>query len=277
MRWQPTTFQFYISFVAFIFQPKKFKFCLLLLLSATYIYGGLHKLNLRFINFTWATDILIGFLKLSTDVAYSKFVKALGFMVPFFEMMCGILVLTKWRKWALYGIILTHIFILLYISPIGINFNSAVWGWNVVMIVYAINFLKNPLKEKLSTKPKAFHWFWIVLIYILPFLNLFEYYFPYFSFDLYSGNRYYLILNTEVKENHVLKSYANKSKDGTFHLQLYTMTWSLEDINIPLTHNKWLYKKFIEAFEEKYPELEPCYDIQYYPFKTSEVFEYQKY
>lgn len=274
MRWQPTAFQFYLSFVAFVFQPKKFKFYLLLLLSATYFYGGLHKLNLRFINFTWATDILIGVLNISTDVAYSKFVKAIGFIIPFFEMMCGILILTKWRKWAFYGIILTHIFVLIYISPLGLNHNSAVWGWNVIMVVYALYFLKNPLKEKLRLKPKAFNFFWIVLIYVLPLLNVFEYYYPYFSFDLYSGSRYYIILNAEIQKNHNLKPYANKSKDETLHLQLNSVKWSLKDINSPLTHNTWLYKKFVEAFEEKYPELEPCYEIQYYPYKTSEVFEY---
>jgi len=276
MRWQPAAFQFYISFVAFVVQPKKFKFYLLLLLSATYIYAGLHKLNLRFINFTWATDILIGLLNISTDVAYSKLVKGIGFIIPCFEMMCGILILTKWRKWAFYGIILTHTTVLLYISPLGLNHNSAVWGWNVIMIVYALYFLKNSRQEKLRLTPKLFNLFWIVLIYVLPILNVFEYYYPYFSFDLYSGNRYYLILNSEIHENHPLKLYTNDAKETKSNLQLNTFSWSLEDINTPLTHNTWLYKKFIEAFEEKYPELEPCYEIQYYPYKTSEIFHFKK-
>jgi hypothetical protein len=271
MRWQPPVFQFYISFLAYLFQPKKFKFYLLLLLSATYIYGGFHKLNLRFANFVWAHDILIGYLNIPAEIAYSKFVKAIGFIIPIFEILCGIFILTKWQKQAFYGIILTHVVILLYISPVGINYNSAVWGWNLVMIVYALHFIKKPYFKKFRLR--VFGLFWAVLIFVLPFLNFLEYYYPYFSFDLYSGNRYYLIINSQVDEGHSLADFAIKTNDDTYHLNLNTVIWSLDDMNTPLTHNKWLYKRFIKAFEQKYPELEPCYEIQYYPYNTSEIFE----
>jgi len=268
MRWQPTGFQFYVSFIAYAYKPKKFKFYLLLLLSATYLYGGLHKMNLRFVNFIWAKDMLIGLLNISPDIAYSKIVKAIGFIIPVFEILCGVFILTKWQKQAFYGIILIHITILLYISPIGMNYNSAVWGWNVIMITYAVYYIAKPCLEKF--KQKAFSLFWVTLIYILPFLNFFELYFPYFSFDLYTGSRYYLMLNAEVKEDSPLAKFAQESSKNTYYLHLNTLNWSLEDINTPLTHNKWLYKKFVRSFEQKYPELESCYEIIYYPYKTSE-------
>jgi hypothetical protein len=272
MRWQPTAFQFYISFIAYVYQPKKFKFYLLLLLSATYIYGGLHKMNLRFVNFIWAHDILIEFLNISADIAYSKLVKAVGFIIPVFEILCGIFILTRWQKQAFFGIVFIHFVILLYISPIGINYNSAVWGWNLIMIIYAIHFILKPCQTQF--KLNSFNLFWGILIYILPFLNFFEFYFPYFSFDLYTGSRYYLILNVEVKKDSPLINLSDQSGHKTSHLRLNTLRWSLEDINTPLTHNKWLYGKFVKAFENKYPELEPCYEIQYYPYKTTENIDF---
>lgn len=98
MRWQPAVFQFFISFIAFLYAPKKFKFYVLFLLSATYFYGGLHKVNFRFINVFWARGMLVEFLNISPEIAYTRFIKAIGLIIPVFEIFCGLLLLTKWRN-----------------------------------------------------------------------------------------------------------------------------------------------------------------------------------
>lgn len=168
--------------------------------------------------------------------------------------------------------ILTHTIILLYISPIGINHNSAVWGWNVIMIVFALYFLKKPLKEKINFRLTGFNFIWAIVIYVLPLLNIFELYYPYFSFDLYSVNRHYLIVKADFDDCKPLKKYTEKTQEDNYHLNLNTYNWSLKDINVPVPHSKWLYVKIITAFENKYPKLNTTFNILNYPYKSSETF-----
>ena len=121
MRWQPSTFQALLTVTAFIFNKKYFKTLLLLILSATYLFSGLHKLNLRFINIVWCYSILVDFLGISKEIAFMKLTKGLGFLIPLAEIVTGILILTRWRKYGFYLIILTHLFILIMLDLLALT------------------------------------------------------------------------------------------------------------------------------------------------------------
>lgn len=269
MRWQPTEYQFYISFLIYLFKPKQFKTYLILLLSATYIFSGLQKLNLRFINFIWSMSILKDFLDLPYEYAFSKPIKALGFLIPLIEILCGFFMLSKWKKYAFITVIIIHIFILIYIGPFGLNINSAVWSWNILMIAYALFFVfkSSPIRLKHNYLNTA----WLILIFIMPFFNFFEKYYPYFSFELYTGSKHFLYINDQFDNNLALADTTI-----TTHKNYYASTkvtaWSFKELNIPFPHDKWLYKRFIKSYRRDYPEASPCFEISYYPYKTKEIF-----
>lgn len=267
MRWQPPVFQFILCFVAFLYNPKKFPQYLLLLLSATYIYAGLHTFNLRFINFFWSRQFLVNTLEIPTYIAYSKALKAVGFIIPLLETIAGLLLLSKWKKLALYSIICIHCCILLYIGPWGINYNSAVWGWNVCMILYALWFIKSGYVERIHYN--FFSYSWICILFLVPLLNLAGYYYPYFSFDLYSVNKHYLLFQVEVDDHHQLKRLSTDEQNSNHLIHTRVFSWSMENINVPFTHHLFLYERFTCAMQVQYPNLMPCYEIVHYPYKNS--------
>jgi|GEM_PF-2804533 len=270
MRWQPTEYQFFLTLIVYLVAPKKFKSYLLLLLAATYIYSGMLKFNLRFINFNWAGTILMQFAGISSEYANHKYVKALGFIIPFIETISGILLLTRHRKKGFILAICTHIFILVFIGKESFVSSFAIWSWNVIMLIYASVFLLNPKIP--SLKFNVLSTVWVLLIFVLPSLNFIEKYYPYFSFGMFTGDRYYLYINTPLEKNSLVNTYAeNKNED---YLSENVSTLAYNELSVPLTHSKWLYARFIKAFEDKYPELEPCYDIKYYPFHTYEIFDF---
>lgn len=271
MRWQPTVYQFVLSFIIYAIKPKYFKFYILLLLSATYFYSGLLKFNLSFINYNWSGSILIDFLGVPSHYAYSKPLKALGFLIPIIEVSSGILLLTQWRKKGFILVVITHVFILVFLTHVGFVRGFAIWSWNVIMLIYAFIFIRNPQYEK--PKFNLTTTVWLVIIYLLPFLNVFGKYYPYFSFDMFTGDRFYLFINTPSEKDNLMRTYA-KNKD-TFYLSESVSLMAFNELYVPLTHSKWLHRRFISAYKRDFPDSSPCFEWSYYPFKTKEALDDQ--
>ncbi len=270
MRWQPTVYQYFLSLIVYFIAPKKFKSYLLLLLSATYIYSGLLKFNLSFINFNWSRHILVDFFGLTAEYANHRYVKALGFIIPFIETLSGMLLLTRYRRKGFFLVMGIHLFILIFVGKLSFTYSFAVWSWNVVMLLFALIYILKP--EIKALKFNVLKSVWILLIFVLPALNFFEKYYPYFSFDMYSGDKYQLFINTALEKNSSINTYAKYKNEN--HLSERVSTLAYNELKVPVTHNKWLYTRVIKALEQKYPELEPCYDIKYYPFHAYEVFDF---
>jgi len=267
MRWQPPVFQFYLTLLIFVFKPKEFKSYLILLLSATYLFSGLNKLNLRFINAIWSYSILIDFLGIAKEVAYLKIIKGVGFIIPMTEIISGILVLTKWRKIGFQVLVITHLFILLYVGPFGINFNEAIWPWNILMLMYCL--ILSYQEFALTIKRNYFVLAFTVIIFILPLLNFSRHYYSFFSFTLYSGARSFLYINIKDDHNHY-RAYATREKDG--FKEINVNEWSYENLNVPTTDDEILHKKIIEAFKTKNPTLLIHPKISHYPYKERKTF-----
>lgn len=267
MRWQPAVFQALLTIVAFQFYRKQFKFVLLLILSATYIFSGLSKLNLRFINVVWCYSILIDFLGIAKDIAFLKAVKALGFVVPFIEILSGVLLLTKWRKQAFSVIFLTHLFILVYTGPLGINYNSAVWPWNVLMMAYAFIYMRIDLS--FQAKRTSSRLIWILILYVLPVLNFANLYYPYFSFDLYSGPKSYFFIRYEKADDKVLSDYAKEVSHRNYEIDVNG--WSFKNLAVPTTHSEFLFRRIAESFKKHYKADSLSFEISKYPYKEREM------
>lgn len=269
MRWQPTVYQYFLSLVVYLVAPKKFKTYLLLLLAATYIYSGLLKFNMSFINLNWSKTILIDFIGLSPEYAYHIYVKAIGFIIPLIETISGFLLLTRYRRKGLILVVAIHLFILIFLGKLSFSYSFAIWSWNLVMLFYALIYIKKPQVD--SIKFSILNSMWVLLIFVLPSLNFFEKYYPYFSFDMFTGDKYRLYLNTTLNKESEVSTYASYKNDDYMSEDVSILAY--KELRVPLTHNKWLYTRVIKAFEYKYPKLEPCYDIKYYPFRTYELFD----
>ena len=271
LRWQPTVYQYFLSIIIYRISPKYFKSYLLLLLSATYFYAGLNKFDLNFVNVNWSRTILLQFLEIPYEYVDLKPVKALGFIIPSIELGSGILLLTPWRKKALILVILTHTFIIAFILKLGFfgDISVAILSWNFIMLAYAFVYFYKPFCEKLKFNITTSCW--IVVLYILPFLNLFGKYYPYFSFEIYSGAKFTFHINIKLENDTKLAAYVEE--ENTNYLNHDVSMLAYNELGAPLPQYKWLYKRFISAYRRDFPKTKPCFDISYYPFKTKERFE----
>ena len=83
--------------------------------------------------------ILIRFCGFEANQIQNIVVHYAGLALPMFEILAalGLLFAKNKQRYALL-LIAMHIFILIFLSPLGINYNSIVWPWNVLMILYLI-------------------------------------------------------------------------------------------------------------------------------------------
>ena len=118
-------------------------------MSVIYIWCGIQKFNARFFAVTpdWfvapATNwhlpqVAIDLLKLSVKSA------------PFVEVAIGLLLwFPQLRRAAFIAVILTHTFALLFLGPLGHDYNWVVWPWNLAMIALVFGlFARGNLFEK---------------------------------------------------------------------------------------------------------------------------------
>lgn len=92
--------------------------------------------------------ILIQFLHLPSAFAHSRLLHLTGFVIPLIEIMGAMLLLfASTQKKGAAILIATHVFNLIFLGPLGINYNKVVWPWNAVMIVLlAAIYIKNDVK-----------------------------------------------------------------------------------------------------------------------------------
>lgn len=271
MRWQPTLFQFLITLSIGVLKPKAFKPYFFLLLSATYVFSGLHKLNLGYVNFMWGKFFLIDYLGVPPEIAYHRLVKAAGLVLPLIEIFAGLLIWTRYRKLGWRLLIIMHLLLLWALGPLGINFNSIIWPWNVLMIFFAILFLKEHafrvnVRHFMNLKGA----FYLLFLVLLPVLSFFGKYSPFTSFSLYSGNSDYLYLNSNCLSANATSFKSMEFEDNTY---ISIFDWSMEELNVPMVPYLPVFKEFKFYYNEKCSG-ESKYKIRSYPYKLEDSFEF---
>ena len=229
LRWQPWVYQYLLMFTVLSFFPWQLKKpgnqeeiinTFRIIIASIYIYSGIQKLNVLFLTSVWpwlATPIshLLPFIP--WQILY-----AVGNIIPLVETSIGIfLLIPKTRKIAVWLAIAMHLFILFSLGPLGRNWNSVVWPWNIAMIGFVWTLFwdtqKITFKDIFKRNKFAFKYVVILLFGILPILNLFNLYDSYLSDALYSGN--------------TSSAYMVLGKD---HHQLDFNTWALSELNVPV-------------------------------------------
>lgn len=262
-RWQPWEYQYIFMFFILMVNRKNkenIPTLFLMVLCSTYFYSGFQKMNIHFINSLWRDSILRDFFHLNPVYSSQKNILRLGYIIPISELTLGLgLLLKRTRRLSILFLIGIHVFILLYIGPLGLHYNIIVWPWNVAMVMFLLvlqnaNFnsfdAKKILQQKLNYIP-------ILAWFVLPLFNFIGLWDYYFSSSLYSSR--IDICNIELDnppQNFELKKYYNPRNvnDTIYSKQTISIqNWAMKEMNTPPCPQERVYKKIKAVWEKKYP------------------------
>lgn len=241
-RWQPWFYQYAIMLLAIVLAGSDRREAALntccLIVSATYIWSGLAKLNPNFV-----TDVFPGLAEpfIGARLAHAQFVRPLAFVAPLVECGAGIgLLFRRSRLAALFCAIAMHLFILMAIGPLGHRFNIVVWPWNLAMIAFLpILFFRRredpDLRDIIWGRGFPFQKVVLMLFVFMPVLSFFNLWDHYLSSALYSGNRNsgVIYLSDAVFDRlpEQIEDYVTDEGPNVNGLDINS--WSLGEMNVP--------------------------------------------
>ncbi|RYG33441.1 DoxX family membrane protein, partial [bacterium] len=197
------------------------------ILSATYVWSGLQKVNASF-----AADVFPWLLKPLGLEALQPF----WWLAPLLETSVGVLLIVpRTRRWGLAGAGAIHAFLLIALGPWGQSYNSVVWPWNVWMPLLAfVMFFRNPESLLPSAWRARRGKIVLVLVGALPFLSFFGRWDTYLSAALYSGraDQGYLLFTEEGVRRlpAQVQPFVNRLPD---RIGLDLFRWSMAEMNVP--------------------------------------------
>ena len=258
---QPS-FYFFASILALIWFEKlqllnsyQLLFMIKCIVSATYFWGGLHKINPVYYEtiYLWMIQSLSEVMP--NGMARNTLLDV-GFLTPYLEMMIGIgLLFHRTLKIAAFMAILMHIFIMICLGPWGHNFNYIIFPWNLLLIIFNASFFlvstENTVKWSFLKNPIIS--IMLLLNWFLPISNYWGISDSYLSHDLYSGKAYFgfIVLPNESAKKlpFNIKKYLQVYDNNKSYINL--TKWSLEELGIPIYPERRVleyYKHWFEAY-----------------------------
>lgn len=251
---------FFFLFLSANSYRKTLHTALAIMLSAVYFWSGFHKLNPEYCS--WVLPWLLGpFGYPETEpigiigyfTALAEIVFAIGFWIP------------KIRKWAWFGAILMHVFILVSIGPLGHNWNPVVWPWNVAMPIWIwLLFIRQSpekpifggIRNKISVGVVA------IIFLLLPGLHTVGAVNGYLSFSLYSGKIPDAVIFLPKEKIFELPESARAFGDVKGDEAYFPLAgWTIDAIGLspfPSTH---YYTATYRRLCHKYPALSSSYMV----------------
>ena len=241
-RWQPWAWQYWLMLIAlgcFAGKPDDLpgrrdalNICRLIM-GCTYFYSGLQKINSAYTSY--GLPWVLGTLHFRIPVPLLNY---LGWITPFVEVSIGLCLLT--RRFRIIGIIngiIMHIFILYSFGPLGLNWNSVVWPWNVVMIAFLLLLFRNTdatFGDIVWRNRFAYQKVVLVVFGVLPSLSFFGYWPSDLSLCLYTANLTEAqVLVSERAKEQLPAPVQRYVKNVEGHLVLRTQDWSFGEMNVP--------------------------------------------
>lgn len=239
LRWQPWFYQFVLMLLAYTFflyqkvSEKELFSIFQILLVGIYLWSGIHKLNVPFVENTLQN--LIGL-----DIGI------LGWGVPITEIILALcLIFKKARRLGVVGLIFMHVTIIGLVIFGGLNHNEVIIPWNLSMIIFvALLFSTENDKTKNSiTFPKALA-FGIFIIF--PAFNMIGLTDSYPSFSLYSGktDKAYLYVTEDFKRNYFSKSVQEEFDKEN---KIYFQKWFFTELNVPVYPEERVFKGILNS------------------------------
>jgi len=225
-----------------------------ILIIGMYIWSGIHKLNPHFIVVTW-TSILTDLFGI-TDEQSLKSLAMFGYCIPLIEIVFGFLLFfPKTRNTAVVLAATAHVFILVYLSPLGIDSNTVVYPWNFAMIgIVFVLFYGTTERFALVQYIRSNYRVSIVILFawILPALNFAGLWDNYLSFAYYSckTSTYYIVVSDAHadKLDKRLSEFFIHEKTVQGGKMINISQWSLRELNVPLYPEHRAYKKVTKMF-----------------------------
>jgi hypothetical protein len=206
-----------------------------LIIASTYIFSGLQKMNLNFIenDFPWLVQPITNVFPSSADLFHY-----FGMAVPFVQVAFGIGLLTeRYRRISLLAAVSMHLFILAMFGPAGLDWNNVIWPWTTAMALFDILLFAGKaefsFREVVCTTHR-YHAAVLVVFAIFPFLSFFNYWDSYLSAALYSGNlteaQIYTTDAGKASLPAATSSYLVHTSPDTNVLNI--QRWAIEDLNV---------------------------------------------
>lgn len=241
-RWQPWVFQYSVllAVVGLASEGAANDLQMLnlarLVVVFTYVFSGLQKINLNFMEneFSWIISPITGLLPSMTTP-----LDALGFLVPFVQVAFGVGLLTRrFRRVSLVAAVAMHVFILAMFGPLGLNWNNVVWPWTAAMAVFDVLLFSGPAdftwRDIVWDVRDLRHGAAVALFVVLPALSFFNLWDSFLSSALYSGNlteaQIYLSDLGAASMPDGIRSYLVHTSDNTNVLNL--QRWAIADLNV---------------------------------------------
>jgi hypothetical protein len=248
-RWQPWVYQYVVMLAALTMAPRNgggrsrkaqpaLAVCAFTVV-AVYFWSGLSKVGaaFRLDVFPWLLEPLVG--------PTPALLEPVGYVVPMVEISIAVgLAWRRTRTYAVAGAFLMHSFILLSIGPLGHDWNTVVWPWNIAMVAFVfLLFWRLDVSPTRGFLTSVRHWprtsqaiaFGVAgLIGLMPFFNLFGRWDSYLSGELYSGatvNGFVLPPRSAIDRLPPSARRLTASGEATPVLSLFN--WAVEDLNVP--------------------------------------------
>ncbi len=248
-RWQPWSYQYLFMLAAFISTHAEQPFTIArFIMSATYIWSGVQKCNVTFL-----TDVYPWLLEPFLAGPAREFVMPAGPMLPLLEISMGIgLLVPKLRPIALVLVLAMHAALLYCLGPLGHDWNSVVWPWNLTMMAVAcLLFWRTPdISYRAIVLPNtSYHGLVWLLFGVMPFFNFWGLWDSYLSAALYSGNEMQadIVIGPNVYERlaPAVKGYC-KERGGRYVVDV--QGWSVGELNVPPYPARRAYRRVAKSF-----------------------------
>jgi hypothetical protein len=198
-----------------------------------------------------------------------------GLALPLIEFGAAIgLLLSKQKKIFAGLLIAMHLFILMLLSPLGINYNPIIWPWNIAMILFLciLYFKDSPVNIAVPDVLKGFHKVHLLYLVVLPSVSFLGYYDHYLSFNLYSGGlkSMEICIKNERKAAAYQPFFFDSSRFCEGEKSIDINQWALKEMNIiPYPEERNL-MGIIKKFKSRNPEIDATFIVYKYPYKLQD-------
>lgn len=268
-RLQPWEYQFIFVLIIYLTNKSNLLSVIIFSIACIYIYSGLQKLHPAFLQNIWGKLFLNKFFNLESSMIHNKWVIHSGYILALYESFGGLaLLFKKTRKFAIYALMIMHLFILLFFGPLILNINFIIWPWNLLMLFYLFIFLNEQKNISFNYAILIYKWNKLITIClaIMPLLGIFGYWDQYLSANLYSGKNIgaVIFIKDTDKTSQLHRFFKKKNENDTSKNQYYINlnAWSLEELHVPLYPEKRVLKAIESKLKIRYGG--ESFNIRYY-------------
>ena len=234
-----------------------------ILLIGVYLWGGIHKFSSEFIDNTYLSILMDMFGLDGPETIQS--LGWLGYSIPLVELAIALLLIfPKTRKIGVVGVILTHLFILVFLFRI--NSNTILYPWNVAMVLFVlVLFYKNnePLvfREEHQSLIRILNSLAIILFILLPAFSISNKWDNYLSFKLFSGKTHLFYICVDNTSAHLidphLKEYFWEPEGLNKGKMISLNEWTLDELNVPFYPETRVFKQVAKDFcsSQSHPDI----------------------